>query len=560
MGMFLNRGSEGFQRTLNSEIYVDKTDMISFCNKMINTEQSCLSVSRPRRFGKSITANMLAAYYETGIDSAPLFEGRKLSRLMQSTKNGKIIEKSCLEENSISNSKKEWIPYDWKVHMNRYQVIRMDIADVVTEQGTPEKALDFIEATIKLELNQKFPGIFNWEKDGLVTALFRIYDAIKEQFVIIIDEWDYFFRDERSSEEVQRHYIDLLRGLFKGDRSRSFLALGYITGILPIKKYNSESALNNFNEYTMTSPERLAEYVGFSESEVKKLCEIYQADYEKLKEWYDGYSFFRGKHIYGPNSVVKAISSGEYKSYWSQTVAFNSLTRYITMNFDGLKDSITALLGGSRQAVEIGSYENDMSSFKNKDDILTALIHLGYLAYDENTQEVYIPNKEVRYSFERAIMQTGWDDLISCIRNSEELLAATLDGDEKEVAAAIEDCHMKNTSIIKYNDENSLSCVLTLAYYSAKKDYVITRELPAGRGFADLVFLPKQGVDSPALVMELKWNEDADTAIRQIKDNHYPEALYGYHGKVLLVGISYEKRKRFEGYKKHTCRIEKIKI
>lgn len=402
MGMFLNRGSDGFQRTLNSEIYVDKTVMISFCNKMINTEQSCLSVSRPRRFGKSITANMLAAYYEAGIDSAPLFEGRKLSRLMQSTKNGEIIEKSRMEENS-NNSENVWIPYDWKVHMNRYQVIRVDIADVLTEQGTPEKALDFIEETIKLELNQKFPGIFNREKDGLVTALFRIYDAFKEQFVIIIDEWDCFFRDERSSEEVQRRYIDLLRGLFKGDRSRSFLALGYITGILPIKKYNSESALNNFNEYTMTSPERLAEYVGFSESEVKKLCEIYQADYEKLKEWYDGYSFFRGKHIYGPNSVVKAIRSGEYKSYWSQTVAFNSLTRYITMNFDGLKDSITALLGGSRQAVETGSYENDMTSFKNKDDILTALIHLGYLAYDENTQEVYIPNKEVQYTLEQQL-------------------------------------------------------------------------------------------------------------------------------------------------------------
>ena len=527
MGMFLNRGPEGFVRALNSEIYVDKTDMIAFLNKKINTEQSGICVSRPRRFGKSITASMVAAYYGAGCDASALFEGRKLSYFG-----------------------------DWKKHMNRYQVIQMDIADIRSRSETPEESLDYIENNILRELDQAFPDIIDLEEDELVTALFKIYDAAREKFVIIIDEWDCFFRDEKSNERVQKRYINLLRGLFKGDRSKSFLALGYMTGILPIKKYNSESALNNFYEYTMTSPEKLEKYVGFLENEVKELCEIYHQDYDRLKEWYDGYSFAEEKHIYGPNSVVKALLSGSFKSYWSQTVAFNSLTEYITMNFDGLKDSIIRLLGGKRQQIRIAGYENDMTSFKNKDDVLTILIHLGYLAYDEKNEEVYIPNKEVRVFFENAISSTGWDELLSCIELSEELLEATLDGEEEEVAEAIEECHMKNISIIKYNDENSLSCVLSLAYYSARKDFHIIRELPAGRGFADLVFEPKPGVDKPALIMELKWKQDADTAIRQIKENKYIKALDGYRGKVMLVGISYEKKKRNEGYKKHTCRIE----
>jgi hypothetical protein len=371
--------------------------------------------------------------------------------------------------------------------------------------------------------------------------------------VIIIDEWDCLFRDDKSDTKVQERYINLLRGLFKGNSSKKFLALAYITGILPIKRYNSESALNNFDEYTMTNPATLAKYIGFTEDEVKTLCQEYNMDYDEVMSWYDGYSFRGAEHICGPNSVVKAMRRGECSNYWSQTVAYNSLVTYITMNFDGLRDAIVEALGGNRIKVKVRTYENDMTSFKRKDDVLTALIHLGYLAYDTETEEAYIPNKEVRMCFEDTLEDTGWDEVIQAVNNSERLLWATLAGDEEEVAEQIDECHMQNTSILKYNDENSLASCITLAYYTARKEYTIIRELPAGYGFADMVFVPKPGVTKPAMIVELKWNKKAETAITQIKEQKYIKALEGYKGEVVLVGISYEKKGED---KKHSCVIE----
>jgi hypothetical protein len=250
--------------------------------------------------------------------------------------------------------------------------------------------------------------------------------------------------------------------------------------------------------------------------------------------------------------------SGHCENYWSQTVAYNSLVTYITMNFDGLRDAIVSVLGGHRIKVKIRTYENDMVSFKRKDDVLTALIHLGYLAFDEETEEAYLPNKEVRMCFEDTFEDTGWDDVIQSINNSERLLAATLAGDEEEVAARIDECHLQNTSILKYNDENSLASCITLAYYTARKEYSIIREMPAGYGFADMVFVPKRGVDKPAMIVELKWYEKSETAIDQIKEKKYIKALNGYKGEVVLVGISYEKNG--EDSKKHRCIIERTEI
>jgi hypothetical protein len=226
------------------------------------------------------------------------------------------------------------------------------------------------------------------------------------------------------------------------------------------------------------------------------------------------------------------------------------------MNFDGLRDAIVEVLSGNRIKVRVRTYENDMTSFKRKDDVLTALIHLGYLAYDLETEEAYIPNKEVRMCFEDTLEDTGWDEVIRAVNNSERLLEDTLDGDEEEVAERIDECHMQNTSILKYNDENSLASCITLAYYTARKDYMIIRELPSGRGFADMVFVPKPGVDKPAMIVELKWNKKAETAINQIKEKKYIKALDGYKGEVVLVGISYEKK---DEDKKHSCVIERVK-
>jgi hypothetical protein len=378
------------------------------------------------------------------------------------------------------------------------------------------------------------------------------------QFIIIIDEWDAFFRDETKNERVQERYINLLYSIFKGNSSKKFTALAYITGILPIKKYSNESALNNFYEYTMMNPGPLAEYVGFTENEVRLLCAEYNMEFETANEWYDGYSFGNSQHIYGPNSVVRAMLSRHYDNYWSQTVAFNSLSNYITMNFDGLKDDIVEMIAGNKVRLDISGYENDMSSFKDKDDVMTALVHLGYLAYDAKEEKAYIPNKEVRQIFERNLKYTGWNEVADAINASELLLKQTIEGcDEDAVARQIDICHRQNSSSLKYNDENSLACCINLAYYTARKDYTIVREMPAGYGFADMVYIPKNGSEKPAMIIELKWNKDTETAIDQIKNNKYIDALDGYNGEVLLVGITYDKNAKAQG---HRCKIEKIML
>jgi hypothetical protein len=527
MGIFLNRGNEEFETVVNSGLYVDKTDMVNFFNQVINTEQRYVCVSRPRRFGKSITANMIAAYFEKGCDSRSLFEGRKLSE----TEN-------------------------WDKNLNKYDVIRIDLAYLLASVGEPEKTLDELEKRLISDLNEAFPGCLTESDTLLPFALDKINDKTGAKFVIIIDEWDCLFRDEKSNTKVQKRYINLLRGLFKGNNAKKFTVLAYITGILPIKKYNSESALNNFKEFTMTSPKHLAKYIGFTEDEVKALCDEYDMDYDEVMSWYDGYSFRNAPHICGPNSVANAMLDGNCENYWSQTVAYNSLVTYITMNFDGLKDAIVDMLAGNRVKINTFSYENDMTSFADKDDVLTALVHLGYVAFDKETEEGYIPNYEVRQIFERTLKATGWDEVIKAVNNSERLLVYTLSGRAEEVAERIDECHMENTSILKYNDENSLASCITLAYYTARKDYTIIRELPSGRGFADMVFVPKPGVDKPAMIVELKWNKKAETAINQIKENKYIKSLDGYKGEVLLVGISYEK----DGTeaKKHRCVIERV--
>ena len=347
----------------------------------------------------------------------------------------------------------------------------------------------------------------------------------------------------------------MLRGLFKDAPSKKFLKLGYLTGILPIKKYGTESALNNFDEFTMVESDMLAEYVGFTEEEVITLYEEYGMDFEEAKRWYDGYHLADNLHIYNPKSVVDSVRRKKIGNYWTSTETYESLKYYINMSFDGLKDAIIEMIAGGRCKVDTNTFENDMVSFQSKDDVLTVLIHLGYLAYDAETEEVAVPNEEVRSAFVRAIKKSNWKYVIDAISASDELLQATWCGDGEAVAEGIDKVHATYTSILNYNNENALSCVISLAYYNAINEYTIVRELPAGKGYADVAFVPRKGSDKPAMVVELKWNQSADGAIAQIKEKQYVQALHEYQGNLLLVGINYDK-----DTKKHECVIEQLEI
>ena len=522
MGIYVNRGNDSFARARKSRIYVDKTGLIEYTNGVVDTEQCHICNSRPRRFGKSMTAGMLAAYYMKGCDSRELFEGLE------------IAGKPSFEE-----------------HLNQYDVIHLDMAYLLVQNKSAVDTVAFMQKCVIDELRVIYPGILTDEDQALPFALSKINDAAGARFVIIIDEWDAIFRECETDKQGQQEYVRLLRGLFKGEQSKDFVVLAYITGILPIKRYNSESALNNFREFTMLNPKGLSEYIGFTEEEVRSLCETYNMDFQETARWYDGYSFRKLKHVYNPNSVVNAMLDGEYDSYWSNTVSYGSLKEYICLNFEGLRDLVIQMFAGARCTVDINTFQNDMTSFKSRDDVLTALIHLGYLAYDADTREAYVPNEEVRAAFERAVRDTGWDPVVQAIRDSDSLLQATWNRDEDAVAEGIDKVHMGNTSILQYNNENALSCVITLAYYNAANEYTLIREMPSGKGYADIVFLPRRYSTKPALVVELKYDQSAESAVAQIKDRRYPEALREYQGNILLVGISYNKED-----KKHECTIE----
>ena len=523
MSTFINKGNDGFRSAIEGS-YVDKSDLISVINKTLGTERRYTCVTRCRRFGKSMAAKMLCAYYDQSCDSRELFSGLN------------ILTDPSFEK-----------------HLNKYPVISLDITDFTTQYKDDENIVKYIQENLIKDLLSEYSDVTRDEGEDLMNVLLKIHIHTGEKFIMIIDEWDAICREFEKKPDVMDEYVNLLRRLYKGGNSERVFAGVYMTGILPIKKYKTESALNNFEEYSMIDPFNLAGYFGFTPDEVKRIAAEHDADIEELRRWYDGYKIGNEPSIYNPYSVMKAVQRLDYKSYWSATGAYSKVAGYISMNFDGLKDDIIYMLGGGRCDVKTSGFENDPAIVKSKDDVLTALIHLGYLSYDKNTRQCYIPNKEVAEEMENAVEACNWQHLNKVLAASKKLLADTLDMNEEAVARGIELTHDEETSILSYNDENSLACVLSIAYYYAKNDYIIHRELATGKGFADLVLIPRRNVDSPALLIELKCNKDADAAIDQIKRKEYPSKVVEYAGDILLVGINYDR-----GTKTHSCKIERF--
>ena len=524
MGIYLNPGNDGFARAVRSEIYVDKTGLISCANRYMNTEQQYICVSRPRRFGKSMAVQMLAAYYSCGCDSGELFSGLEI-------------------ENAPS----------FQEHLNRHQVILLNMQQFLIGAKN-QSVTEYLEQEVLEEILEEYGTFIKRQDISLAHALRKIYAKTGKKFIFLIDEWDCVMRERQESEALQRQYLDFLRDLLK---DQPYAALTYMTGILPVKKYGRHSALNMFWEYSMTDQGLFEEYTGFTQEEVRGLCDRYGMDFSGAGSWYDGYQFTRFQHIYNPKSVVEAMHRHKFSNYWTSTETYDALKIYMDMDFDGLRADIVQMLGGEHIRVNTLSFQNDMCSLRIKDDVLTLLIHLGYLAYDSVREEAFIPNREIIREFESAMNAGGWPEVMRVLKASERLLEATLCCDEESVARGLDRAHTEAASILTYNDENSLSCAIGLAYYSARKDYKLIRELPAGRGFADVVFLPLPFSTKPALVVELKYDKSASTAIQQIKDRKYTQALEGYSGEVLLVGVNYDKGGK---NKAHSCVIEKLEI
>ena len=521
MGMYVNPGNSGFADICRGD-YIDKTGLIALINEVIETPYKLTCISRPRRFGKSYAAQMLCAYYDKTCDSSALFRD-------------KIIAGSP----------------SFQEHMNHYDVIYLNMTDVLGET-TAEDVIGYIRRNIVRELKDAYPSLKIVE--GFTATLVNAVEASGSKFIMIIDEWDAPIREKP---QIQREYLEFLRTLFKSSAVTSkIFAAAYMTGILPIKKDGFQSAISDFNEYTMTAPDQFAEYVGFTEAEVRKICEEKQCDFALMKQWYDGYLLDGAGSVYNPNSVMKAARTKRFRSYWTESSAAESLLGYIARDERGLSETIASLIGGTEVPVDINGFSNDLVTFRNRDDILTLLIHLGYLAYHEDTGKAFIPNEEIRLEFCRTIREDKRPDTMKRVQESDKLILDTIHMDEKAVAAQIEKVHLESTNPLNANNENSLRAVIQLAYFSYKDYYLKMEELPAGHGYADIVYLPRQGETVPALIIELKWNQSARAAIDQIRDRKYPAALQDYYGEILLVGINYDKDAP-AGQRKYECVIEK---
>ena len=384
MGIYLNPENGPFEESVQREIYVDKSLLIEKVWNHAKKKNKFICISRPRRFGKSTDANMLTAFFSKGCDSAELFRDLKISG---------------------------W--EDYETHLNRHNVIHLDMQKFLSETHDIAGMIRRMNKKVIRDLQKVFPDYC--EDESLSDVLNEIRAECRVSFIFVIDEWDCIFREFKNDKEAQKGYLDYLRLLLK---EQPYVELAYMTGILPIKKYGTHSALNMFDEISMLDAKDFSEYMGFTEQEVEGLCEKYEIDFARMKEWYDGYHMRNGVSTYSPRSVTAAIGNRDFANYWSQTETYEALKAYIDLNYDGLKNVIIDLLAGRRANIDTLSFQNDMSSFTSKDDVLTLLVHLGYLGYYQDVGEVYIANNEVKDTFVISVKNSNWNYITKVFKNA----------------------------------------------------------------------------------------------------------------------------------------------
>ena len=530
-----------------SEIFVDKTEFIEKMSSKINTQNRFIAITRPRRFGKTVTAHMLSAYYSKGYAGQNIFD--KLE----------IANKPSFVE-----------------HLNKYNVINIDMNsvdgrfDVYSRNKQKIEGVndlvDYFEYLIinELKSSNEFSDTLvkhQIQNIGLLEAIMAITQDLNIKFVFIMDEWDLVYREYRNDEYLQKKFIKLLKNLFKSDDGQKCFALAYLTGILPIKKYNSQSALNVFKEYNMLRPVPYEEYFGFTEEEIAEIVKLPQCkiSHKELKEWYEGYKL-NGKDIYNPNSVVSSISDGICQSYWSGTSSNEEVVNLINMNFDGIKDDIIHLIEGSTIQFSCTTFQNDMVSIKTKDDIFSLLVCLGYLGCVDDGGDyrlAYVPNKEIRTALSSIVKSQPWFNSIPIIERSQSLFEAITTLDANKAAEIITEIHNSpNVSLLTYNREESMVfCLISGLMWQTEREYEVFRELQSGKGSADLIYVPKRNIHLPILLIEFKYGKSAEEAMNQIKEKEYFRRYIDgdYPNDVLLIGINYNPKT-----KNHQCLIEKL--
>lgn len=527
MGLYLNPNSDAFLEDKGTRIYVDKSLLIQELNSLVSTKEDFVCLSRPRRFGKSMAGNMISAYYSKGCDTREAFSQMKLGQTV-----------------------------DFDKYLNKFNVIKLDLNgwyQNAKKRNTHASLIAQIDKFVGEEFKEQFPDI-TFGEDEVTTdkCISKVYKLTGEKFVIIIDEYDVLIR-EQVSQSLFDSYLSFLNGLFKDTSIRPAIALAYITGIIPIVRDKVQSKLNEFTEYTMLNSGRLSGHVGFTREEVEALCDEYGMDKEECARWYDGYRLTDTIDIYNPLAVVSAMRNQEFESYWSATGSFEALKDYIMMDFKGIKQDVIKMISGESVPVNVKKFQNTLQSITNKDNAFTYLIHLGYLSYNKKDKTCCIPNEEVRQEWVNSIDdEENYAPIMEIINSSKKLLDATIAGNEEAVAKALDAAHTEVTNPLTYNDEHCFQSAICLAYFYANTRYTLVKELPTGKGYADLVLIPYLP-NIPAMVIELKHNKSVGSALQQIKEKNYCQALNNYKGDLLFVGISYD-----EKTKEHSCKIERL--
>lgn len=528
--MYLNPKNNNLREFLNDEIFVDKTMLLSVLNEIMKGSHKYLCISRPRRFGKTYAANIISSYYSKGCDSRELFSSCKISK----------------HESFESN-------------LNKFNVIKLDINSEYRNIMDKNSLIVRLTRNVRDEFIEQFPDLKFYDDFSVADCISKVYASTGERFVILMDEYDVLVR-ENVSKELFAQFLDFLNGLFKSDLLRSAIALAYLTGILPIVRDKVQSKLNNFDEYTILNAGSLSEFTGFTTEEVRALCERYKIDFEECKRWYDGYTLTwneagieKSCEIYNPESVVKTMMNHNFGGYWNKTSSYEVISDRLAQNFAGTKDDVIRMLTGESVAVNVDLYLNTMTDFSTKDDALTYLIHLGYLAYNRENETCRIPNNEIHREWKNALVKLDEYKVTNkIVQASKELLEETINGNAELVEKALDESHIHVTSNRSYNNEDALQSAIYLAFIYALNKYTIVKEMTTRKGFADVVFIPFVE-NMPALIIELKRNGSSESALNQIKEKRYFDSLSNYSGDLLFVGVNYDEKS-----KTHECKIEKF--
>ncbi len=536
MGMLLDSAGPAslYQEVVRSPYFVDKTAMLAELIPMLESNTKYICVTRPRRFGKTVIANMIGAFFSKGADSGELFDGLRIADYA-----------GC------------------QAYRNQYHVIYIDFSVSDDECDSYRAYIGNIKTLLREDLRRAYPQISFREEGNAAEDLRRIYSETGEKFLFVLDEWDAVFHMPFVREADKVSYLAFLKGLLKGG---AYVALAYMTGVLPIAKYSSGSELNMFAEFTMANSPAFGEYFGFTGQEVDDLygrycrvCTDRKVSREGLRLWYNGYHTAAGDQVYNPRSVVFALQFNNLGSYWTSSGPYDEIFYYIKNNIADIREDLALLVSGEPVQARIQEYAATAMELKTRDQIFSAMVVYGFLSVDGG--KVVIPNKELMDKFDDVLRnEASLGYIYRLARQSDKMLRATLARDTETMAEILEFAHNTEAPLLYYHHETELSAIINLVYLSARDRYRVEREDKAGVGYVDFIFYPYNR-NEDGIILELKVDHTPEEAIRQIKQKQYMLRFAGrlgerqaLAGRVLAVGIGYSKKE-----KKHGCVVEVLK-